>query len=127
MNTLGNRKKIKGRTHKNTYTSAENYFRQPLLVPNNAKALYFYQIVHYISNYKKIINILEIRESFGKIKGGTYKITHMSFASYPILQKPRTNFIFLCSSFFLFSYIFMSMQIRSFLYSSLGQRAKSQL
>ena len=53
----------------------------------------------------------------------------MSVASYPILKiKPRTNFIFLCSSFFLmFSYIFTSMQMRSFVYSSLGQRAISQL
>ena len=54
----------------------------------------------------------------------------MSFASYPILKlKPITIFfIFLCSSFFLmFSYIFMSMQMRSFVYSSLGQRAISQL
>ena len=39
--------KIKGCTHKDTYISAANYFRQPLLVPNNAKALHFYQIVHY--------------------------------------------------------------------------------
>ena len=46
MKTLGNRKKIKGCTHKDTYNSAANYFRQPLLVPNNAKALHFYQIVH---------------------------------------------------------------------------------
>ena len=53
----------------------------------------------------------------------------MSVASYPILKiKPRTNFIFLCSSFFLmFSYIFTSMQMISFVYSSLGQRAISQL
>ena len=36
MKTLGNRKKI----------SASSYFRQPLLVPNNDKALHFYQIVH---------------------------------------------------------------------------------
>ena len=36
-------------------------------------------------------------------------MTHMSVASYPILKlKPRTNFIILCSSFFLlFSYTFM--------------------
>ena len=47
MNTLGNRKKIKGSTHKDTYISAVNYFRQPLLVPNNARTLHFYQIVHY--------------------------------------------------------------------------------
>ena len=46
MNTLGNRKKIKGCTHKDTYNSAANYLRQPLLVPNNAKALHFYQVVH---------------------------------------------------------------------------------
>ena len=53
----------------------------------------------------------------------------MSVASYPILKlKPRTIFIFLCSSFFLmFSYIFMSMQMTSFVYSSLGQRAMSEL
>ena len=47
MNTLGNRNKIKGCTHKDTYISASNYFRQPLLVQNNAKALHFYQIVLY--------------------------------------------------------------------------------
>ena len=47
MNTLGNRKTIKGCSHKNTYISAANYFWQPLLVPNNAKALHFYQIFHY--------------------------------------------------------------------------------
>ena len=53
----------------------------------------------------------------------------MSVASYPILKlKPRTIFIFLSSSFFsMFSNIFMSMQMRSFVYSSLGQRAISQL
>ena len=53
----------------------------------------------------------------------------MSVASYPILKlKPRTFFFFLCSSFFLmFSYIFTTMQMRSFVYSSLGQRAISQL
>ena len=54
----------------------------------------------------------------------------MSVASYPILKlKPRTiSFIFLCSSFFLmFSYTFKSMQMRSFVYSSLRQRAISQL
>ena len=56
-------KKIKMCTHKDTYNSAANYFRQPLL------------------------KILE------KIKGCTYKITHMSVASYPILKlKPRTKF-----------------------------------
>ena len=46
MNTLENRKKISRCTHKDTYNSAANYFRQPLLVPNNAKALHFYQVVH---------------------------------------------------------------------------------
>ena len=54
----------------------------------------------------------------------------MSVASYPILKlKPRTIFfIFLCSSFFLmFRIIFMSMQMSPFVYSSLGQRAISQL
>ena len=45
MNTLGNRTKIKGCTHKDTYISAANYFRQPLLVPNNAKAPHFYRTV----------------------------------------------------------------------------------
>ena len=51
----------------------------------------------------------------------------MSVASYPILKlKPRT--IFYLSVFFLmFSYTFMSMQMRSFVYSSLGQRAIAQL
>ena len=46
MNTLGNRKTCKGCTHNDTYNSAANYFRQPLLVPNEAKSLHFYQIVH---------------------------------------------------------------------------------
>ena len=54
----------------------------------------------------------------------------MSVASYPILKlKPRTNF-YLSVFFFLFNvflYIFTSMQMRSFVYSSLGQRAISQL
>ena len=53
----------------------------------------------------------------------------MSVASYPILKlKPRTN-LYLSVFFFLlmFSYIFTSMQKRSFVYSSLGQRAISQL
>ena len=53
----------------------------------------------------------------------------MSVASCPILKlKPRTNF-HLSVFFFLlmFSYIFMSMQIISFVYSSLGQRAISKL
>ena len=55
-----------------------------------------------------------------KLKGFTYKITHMSVASFPILKfKPRTNFYL--------SVFFMSMQMRSFIYSSLGQRAISQL
>ena len=54
----------------------------------------------------------------------------MSVACYPILRlKPRTIFfIFLCSSIFLmFSYIFTSMQTRSFVYSSLGQQVIFQL
>ena len=53
----------------------------------------------------------------------------MSVASYSILKlKPRTIFlIFLCSFFLMFSYIFMSMQMRSFVYSLLGQRAIFQL
>ena len=45
MNTLGNRKKIRVCTLKDTNNSAANYFRQPFLVPNNAKALNVYQIV----------------------------------------------------------------------------------
>ena len=59
----------------------------------------------------------------------TYKITHMSVASYSILKlKPRTNFYVSVFFFILmFSYILMSMQLRSFVYSSLGQRAISQL
>ena len=50
--------KIKGSTHKDTYNSAANYFRQSLLVPNNAKALHFYQIVH-LTNFitYSLINI----------------------------------------------------------------------
>ena len=53
----------------------------------------------------------------------------MSVASSPIFKsKPRTNF-YLSVFFFLlmFSYIFTSMQMRSFVYSSLGQRAIAQL
>ena len=55
----------------------------------------------------------------------------MSVASYPMFKlKPRTIF-YLSVFFFLFNvffkYIFMSMQMRSFVYSSLGQRAISQL
>ena len=58
-------------THKDTYNSAANYFRQPLLVPNNAKSLHFYQIVH-LTNFLTflLININQnLRENFGKIKG----------------------------------------------------------
>ena len=53
----------------------------------------------------------------------------MPVASYPILKlKPRNNVYFFVFFFFLvFSYIFMSMQKISFVYSSLGQRAISQL
>ena len=58
MNTLGNRKKIKVCSHKDTYNSAANYSRQPFLVPNNAKAPHFYQIVH-LTNFLtfSLINI----------------------------------------------------------------------
>ena len=58
MNTLGNHKKLKRYTHKDTYNSAANYFRQPLLVPNNGKSLHFYQIVH-LTNFLtfSLINI----------------------------------------------------------------------
>ena len=98
MNTLGNHTKIKRCTHKDTYNSAVNYFRQPLLVPNNAKSLHFYQIVH-LTNFLtfSLININQnIRKKekiLEKLKGCTYKITHMSVASYPILKlKPRTKF-----------------------------------
>ena len=46
MNTLENRKKKKKKVYpQNTYNSAANYFRQPLLVPNYDKALHFYQIL----------------------------------------------------------------------------------
>ena len=106
MNTLGNRKKIKGCTHKDTYNSAVNYFREPLLVPNNAKALHFYQIVHltYFLTFTLINinqNIRNKRKFWEKLKGCTYKITHMSVASYPILKlKPRTIYFF--SSFCVF-------------------------
>ena len=59
----------------------------------------------------------------------TYKITHMSVASYSILKlKHKTNFYVSVFFFILmFSYIFMSIQMRSFVYTSLGQRAISQL
>ena len=65
-----NGKKIKGCIHKDTYNSAANYFRQPLLIPNNAKALHFYQIV-YLTNFLTFSlininqNIKETRENFG--------------------------------------------------------------
>ena len=69
MNTLENRKR--GCTHKNN--SAANYFRQPLLVPNNVKALHFYQIVH-LTHFLtfSIINInqnIRNERKFWKIKG----------------------------------------------------------
>ena len=54
----------------------------------------------------------------------------MSFASYPFLKlRPGTIFLSFCvfSFFLMFSYTFMSMQIRYFVYSSLNQRAISQL
>ena len=47
----------------------------------------------------------------------------MSVASYPILKlKHSTNFyLSVFFSYLMFSYIFMSLQMRSFVYSSLGQ------
>ena len=67
------KKKIKECTHKNTYNSAANYFRQPLLVPNNVNALHFYQIVH-LTNFLtfSLINIyqnIRNKRKFGKFKG----------------------------------------------------------
>ena len=65
-----------------------------------------------------------------KLKACTYKITHMSVASHPILKlKHRTIFLSFCVllSFKCFRIICMSMQMRSFVYSSSGQRAISQL
>ena len=58
MNTLGNHKKMKRCTHEDTYNPAANYFRQPLLVPNNAKSLHVDQIVH-LTNFLtfSLINI----------------------------------------------------------------------
>ena len=55
---IKNGRKIKGCTHKDTYNSAANYFRQPLLIPNNAKALHFHKIV-YLTNFLtfSLINI----------------------------------------------------------------------
>ena len=106
MNTLGNCKKWC--THKDTYNSAANYFRQLLLVPNNAKSLHFYQIVH-LTNFLTFSlintnqNIRNKRKFWRKLKGCTYKITHMSVANYPILKlKPRTIF-YLSVFFFLFN------------------------
>ena len=108
MNTLGNRKKIKGCTHKDTYNSAAIFFRQTLLEPNNAKSLHVYQIVH-LTNFLtfSLINInqnIRNKRKFRKNQRGcTYKITHMSVASYPILKlKPRTNF-YHSMFFFLFN------------------------
>ena len=53
----------------------------------------------------------------------------MLVACYPIIKlKPKTNFYL--SVFFIllmFSYLFMSMQMRSFVYSLLSQGAISQL
>ena len=101
-------KKIKGCTHKDTYNSAVNYFRQPLLVPNNAKSLHFYQIVH-LTNFLTFSlininqNIRNKRKFWKKLEGCTYKITHISVASYPILKlKHRTNF-YLSVFFFIFN------------------------
>ena len=77
------KKKLKGCTHKNTYNSAANYFRQPLLIPNNAKALHFYQIV-YLTNFLTFILININQNIKNKRKFGcTYKFTHMSVASNP--------------------------------------------
>ena len=55
---IKNGKKIKGCTHKDTCNSAANYFRLPLLIPNNPKALHFYQI-DYLTNFLtfSLINI----------------------------------------------------------------------
>ena len=52
--------KIRGCTNKDTNNSAANYFRQPLLVPNNAKTLHFYQIVN-LTNFLtfSLINIYQ--------------------------------------------------------------------
>ena len=106
MNTLGNHKKIKRCTHKDTYNSAANYFRLPLLVPNNAKSLHFYQIVHltHFLTFSRINIYQNIRNEkiLETLKGCTYKITHMSVASYPILKKPRTK-VYHSVFFFLFN------------------------
>ena len=74
MNTLGNRKQIKGCTQKDTYNSAANDFRQSLFIPNNAKALHFYQIVH-LTNFLtfSLINInqnIRNKRKFWKNKRG---------------------------------------------------------
>ena len=64
-----------------------------------------------------------------KLKGCTYKITHMSVASFPILKlKPRTNF-YLSVFFFLFNVFLYIHEYANeiIVYSSLGQRAISQL
>ena len=78
------------------------FFRQTLLVPNNAKSLHVYQIVH-LTNFLtfSLINInqnIRNKRKFRKNQRGcTYKITHMSVAGYPIHKlKPRTIFLSFC-------------------------------
>ena len=108
MNTVGNRKKIKGCIHKDTYDSAANYFRQPLLVPSNAKSLHFYQIVH-LTDFPTFSlinisqNIKKNEKNLEKLKGCTYKITHMSVASYHILKLKPRNIFYHSVFFFLFN------------------------
>ena len=114
MNTLGNHKKIKRCTHKETYNSAANYFWQPLLVPNNAKSLHFYQIVH-LTNFLafSLINInqnIRNKRKFWKNQRGVlttlriYQLLVILFSNKSL----ELIFIILRSSFFLmFTYTFM--------------------
>ena len=96
MNTLGNhQKKV---YHKGTFNSAANYFRQPLLEPDNAKSLHFYQIVH-LTNFLTF-SLININQNIRN------KRKFMSVASYPILKlKPRTNFYH--SVFFILFNVFL--------------------
>ena len=54
MNTLGNSKKIKGCTHKDTYNSAANYLGNQYWYQNNAQPLHFYQICPF-NNFSNIL------------------------------------------------------------------------
>ena len=85
-------------------------FRQPLLVPNNAKSLHFYQIVH-LTNFLifSLININQNIRNKKKIwKNYRGVLTKLRICQLLVILFSILNFIILCSSFILmFSYTFM--------------------